>query len=474
MSAQTDSFTALAGRAEPSPVGKAARAAPIPRPPRRWRTRVLVPGLLLGGMLVVLVYSGWRSLQGAVEVRVVPVVVKAADGSAPTDDGSAPTGGDPIVQAPGWIEPDPFPTYVAALAEGVVKQVLVLEGQRVEADQVVARLVDDDARLGLSRAEADVEAGHAEIAQLEAEVALEQARLDEARDEVERISKSAQQLAAASGELSRARLRAVSQERALEATRARTGVVQANLRNREAARDEAALRLSRMEVRSPIAGVVMSRLVEPGSRIMHLSDDMHASHVIRLYDPSRLQVRVDIPLSEAAKVGVGQRAEIVTEALPDRVFHGVVTRRVDEANIQKNTVQVKVAIEDPSPVLRPEMLARVRFFGAGSGGAAPERSPASTALPAAGSGRLFVAREALMHAADGQAHAWVVDRARETVTLRAVRYGGGTPDGWIEVLEGLKPGDRVVVGDTGRLREGARVRVTGEAASTHAGHGGKG
>ena len=57
-------------------------------------------------------------------------------------------------QASGWLEPDPFPTYASALTDGIVAEVLVLEGQRVAKGDVLARLVPDDAQLALTRATA--------------------------------------------------------------------------------------------------------------------------------------------------------------------------------------------------------------------------------------------------------------------------------------------------------------------------------
>ena len=68
---------------------------------------------------------------------------------------------------------------------------------------------------------------------------------------------------------------------------------------------------------------------------------------MRLYDPKRLQVRVDVPLADAAKVRVGQQAKVVVGVLPDRTFDGEVTRVVHEADIQRNTLQVKVAHHRP-------------------------------------------------------------------------------------------------------------------------------
>lgn len=509
-------------------------AEAVPRPALRWRTRILVPGALLAGAGALLAYTGWRTLRGAIDVRVVPVIVKASD--LPRQVG-APGGGatgQPIVQAPGWIEPDPYPTYVSALAEGVVDRVHFLEGDRVEPGAAVAQLNDESARIALAEAEAevliaraeadqtraDLEAAqaewenpisrdravavaeaelagsHAELAEHDAEVALERARLAEIRDEHDRLSRSSELQAAAAGEFARVKLRLAAQERAIEALEAHRAVIESHLRHHEAElhaaaegkrlriterqalasakaavaragahvtqdeakRDEAALRLRRMTVVAPVGGVVMTRLVEPGSRIMMISDDMHASHVARLYDPARLQVRVDIPLAEAARVGVGQHAEISTEALPDQVFRGVVTRRVEEANLQKNTVQVKVSIESPSGVLRPEMLARVRFYAPSAGVGAPT-GPSAEAPSGV---RLYVPRDALVERRDREAMAWVVDRERETATLRRVALGTLGTDDAQEVTDGLRPGDRLIVTDLDRLREGSPIRVVGE------------
>ena len=72
--------------------------------------------------------------------------------------------------APGWLEPDPFAHYSAALTSGVVEEVTVLEGQRVKRDDIVARLIDDDAKLALSRAEADLGIAHAELARAKADL----------------------------------------------------------------------------------------------------------------------------------------------------------------------------------------------------------------------------------------------------------------------------------------------------------------
>ena len=73
-----------------------------------------------------------------------------------------------------------------------------------------------------------------------------------------------------------------------------------------------------------------------------------------------------MPLADVAMVGAGQPAEIVVDLLPDTVFTGEVLRFVHRADLQKNTVEAKVRINDPSELLKPDMLARVRILPAPS------------------------------------------------------------------------------------------------------------
>jgi len=180
-----------------------------------------------------------------------------------------------------------------------------------------------------------------------------------------------------------------------------------------------------------------------------VSDNPASARVLSLYDPKRIQVRVDVPLVDAAKVGVGQPAEIVVDVLPDRTFSGAVTRVLHEANIQKNTLEVKAALADPDPQLRPEMLARVRFLAKVESEKAGETE------------RAFVP-ETAVRSAGGVPQVWVVrefDGNRGFASARPVRIGRTRVDGWIDVTDGVQAGDLVVSRATGDLKEGGRVRV---------------
>src|SRR5256885_371226 len=124
--------------------------ATLVSPPRsRFATRVLLPALIALAALALLAYAARESLRPSTPVVTAPVVLKIGV------SGSTNARSSEIVQAPGWIEADPFAVSVPALAPGVLKEIAVLEDERVEKDQVIARLVDDDAVLERKRAETE-------------------------------------------------------------------------------------------------------------------------------------------------------------------------------------------------------------------------------------------------------------------------------------------------------------------------------
>ncbi|MBN2445571.1 MAG: efflux RND transporter periplasmic adaptor subunit [Phycisphaerae bacterium] len=490
--------------------------ANVPPPPRRWKTRVLLPVAIL--LATTSLFGGALSdtLWPATPVHVTPVLAK--------DTGQAEPVGSVVVQAPGWVEADPFPIAVPALADGVVEEVLALEGARVERGDVVARLIDDDARIAkagaegvlmerqatLASAKAALEAAQrnwdhpveltrklqtteaalaekqAALARWPAELAREEAHAAYLKADYERIRPLHKNGQANDIELIQARQAHEAQKAAVEVVRLQEPILQAQVRALEAetqaARedlhlripdtralaeaeaevtraeagvaaaqaqlDEAALRLERMTVRSPAAGVVMTRLVEPGSKRMLNMDDPHSAQIVRLYDPQRLQVRVDIPLVDAAKVGVHQPAEIIVDVLPDRVFRGHVTRIVNEADVQKNTLQVKVAIEDPTPEIKPEMLARARFLSMATDDAETQSAAR----------QLFAPRAAVFEAA-GQSYVWLADQVADVARRQTVTVGHSVVEDWVAISEGVQPGDRLITDPPPNLADGQRIRL---------------
>src|SRR5262245_50843465 len=131
-----------------------------PQPSRHLLARYLLPAAVLLGFVGVLVWAARDSLLPAHPVTVVPVLTSRAE--------LRQEAGTPLFQAAGWVEPRPTPILVTALAEGVVEQLLVVEGQQVKAGEPVARLAEADARLALDAAEVDVRLREAELSAAQA------------------------------------------------------------------------------------------------------------------------------------------------------------------------------------------------------------------------------------------------------------------------------------------------------------------
>lgn len=451
----------------------------VPRPASRWVLRFVLPLCIVLAALVLLAYAARDALVPAVEVDVVPVVVKASTPASDEDaENAATVENEPraeptiIAQAPGWVEPDPYAVIVQSLISGVVEDILVLEGDRVEAGQVVARLISEDAELALQRAQAELAEHEAEAARARAAVASAEARQEELRDEVDRASDLIEVGGVTEGQYARLQHRLRSQESDVEAARASAQQHEAAAQRQRVTVEQAELDLRRTIIRAPVDGVVLSRSVVPGTRLITSGDGRGESHfpgVIRLYDPERLQVRADVPLTDAAKVGLGTAARITTEALPDRTFHGEVSRIVHQADIQRNTVEVKVRIDDPSPTLKPDMLVRVRFV---SGTSAEDHEGSVEHVGGdEGSLRIYAPQEAIVAREGDRGRAWVVepdDRGRtHRAVLRDLTLGGTDSDAGVLARSGLRPGDRLIVNPPAELESGARVRIRTALAAAH-------
>ncbi|MCH2138917.1 MAG: efflux RND transporter periplasmic adaptor subunit [Phycisphaerales bacterium] len=428
----------------------------IPQPRRRWLLRIGVPLLLLAAIAGILLAAAWRTIVPAPHVQVAAALLRDVE----TDVADTSSDDLIVIQAPGWVEAEPFSVYAGALAQGVVEDVLVLEGDHVIKGQPVAKLVDDDARINLQEQEALLRGAEASLRDSYAAADVQAAMIESARaatdaliDEYERKETLVDSGAVAAGQVARLKLRidaAKADIRKLEAqqlaAQAAVDLAQSAVATAQARRDMATLTLDRMTIVSPIDGIVIERLTSPGS-VLRFGNGEHASHVVHLYDPTRLQVRADIPLADVAMVGAGQRAEIAVDLLPDHVFSGEVLRFVHRADLQKNTVEAKVRIDEPSPLLKPDMLARVRILPAPASGDS-ERVLVS---------RVFVPEASLI---DGQV--WIVDAPQDglgTATRRSVATGSTTHEGWVELLDGVNPGEIVVL-DPSTVSEGQRVRIS--------------
>lgn len=298
-------------------------------------------------------------------------------------------------QGPATLEAE-RETAVVAKTSGVLVRLLAEEGDRVEAGQPLARLDDERQRLELARAEAN-------LARLENEFR----RATELR---------AQKLLS---------------EEAYERIRSDLAV-------QRAARDLAALELSYTEVRAPIGGVILERLVKEGNLIQPNQP------LFRIASFRPLLAVLHVPEREFSRMRPGLPALMAVDALGGEVFMGRVLRVSPALDAGTGTFRVTVAFDDPKERLRAGMFGRLRIVY--------ERREGVPVVP----------REALIEE-DGRVFAFRIrDGRAQRVELRL-----GASDGpFAEVVSGLELGDRVATVGRQALRDGAEVTAIGDVGES--------
>lgn len=388
-----------------------------------------------------------------------------------------------LFQASGWVEPDPLPIKATALVNGVVDSVSVLEGETVKKGELLATLIREDFELDLATAESLASAAKSRHAAKEAAILTLDAReqtllkqvkaaslrcleLTDQRDRLKRAGGGA----VAESEITQATLALQTHEAEVEALcasrdellRERDKLIAekeelgARLQEAETEVARRRLALDRTEIRSPVDGIVLKLHAVPGKKKMLNMDDPDSSTIAILFQPGFLQARIDVPLEEAGKLGVGQAVRLRSGFLPGKIIRGVVTRIVGEADLQRNTLQAKVKLEDPDPRLRPDMLCRAEFLsmvGNEAGSTRGEVNPSDQRV------NLFIPESALLDRSEVEAIVWTPDNDRKTLQRRSVRLGSPARDDYVPVLEGLRPGDQVVINPPADLEEGDRYRA---------------
>lgn len=463
----------------------------------------VIPWLLLLGFCAVLFALFGDRLQSRVPVKVETVVTARGETSSPGRGELSmpaelrpadPWEGSPAFQASGWVEPSPFPIKVSALVDGFVDEVLVLEGERVQCGQVMARLIREDFELDLATSRAELEALRAEananenailsvaaqIVTLEKRVNAGKLRLLELEDRRKRLG-SASGGAVSEEEIIQSTLRVQTYEGELAALEissveleseearlvAMREAFEAKIRSGETEISRRQLALDRTEITAPVDGIVIRLFAVPGRKTMVAMDDMDSSTIATLYRPDRLQARIDVPLGEAAGVFPGQAVRIRSNFLPDKTIRGVVSHITGEADLQRNTLQVKVVLNDPDPRLRPEILCRAEFLPVSAKGESVEEV---TPVAGAGTGTIpnqraavYVPVRALVDLQGEKALVWVIDRSGERIESRNLTLDTKVRDGYRMVKEGLLPGDRVVLDPSPDLTGGIRVKLLPES-----------
>lgn len=279
-----------------------------------------------------------------------------------------------------------FPVDAASRIAARVITVNVHAGERVRAGQTLVTLEAADLRAALAQAEGQLAAATGELA---------------------RASADERRYAAL---YPRGSVTASERDTAVAADRAAAGHAQ----QARAAVAQARAALAYATVRAPAAGVVIQRMVERGDMTMP------GRPLVRLYDASAMRVQLEIPEDLARRIAPGAPLTVTVDAI-GATFSTRVSEIVPAADPRSRTFLVRAPLP-AGPNLRPGMFARATF--------------------AAGVETIITAPRAAITRV-GQLSTVRVYARGATVT-RMVSLGRPLGDR-IEVLAGLKPGERVLL-----------------------------
>jgi len=278
---------------------------------------------------------------------------------------------------------------IASTLPGVVAEVFVTEGQRVQAGAPLMRLRTDQ----MAATEAQVRAG----------VAQAKAALNLADISVRRMRELSQ-----SGAVSR-------QE--LDAAEARFAAAQAQRELAEATLASAQIQLRDATVTAPFAGTITQRSVEPGEGVSPAVGSFVLAQLDAVY------VELAVPERLRSGLRVGQTVAVTVDAEPGSQFAGKIEKIQPAATVSSRSFTVKVRVPNAQRVLRPGAFARGTITVAVRSGVL--QIPEQAVLVTAGNPVLFVVQ-------NGRA-------VRREVAL------GERQGGHVEITSGLTAGDVVIV-----------------------------
>ena len=190
--------------------------------------------------------------------------------------------------------------------------------------------------------------------------------------------------------------------------------------------------LRTVTVRSPTSGIVVQKNAVEGMRF-GLGDSL-----FRIVDTSTMWVMAEVYEQDLAFVKVGDTARVTVNAWPDQPVDGRVAFIYPTVSRENRTAKLRIEVANPDGRLRADMAATVEIHA-----------------PVAGS-RIAIPDSALIDS--GRRQVVLVERGEGRYEPRPVKVGARVP-GWVQIDDGLKPGERVVTQATFLIDAESNIRA---------------
>ncbi len=392
-------------------------------PPPTSSKRGLWLALAIGAGVLVLALAGWALFgrDDAVDVKTAQVV--AIGGGS---------GNASVLDATGYVVARRMAT-VSSKITGKVQEVMIEEGQKVAAGDIMATLdpIDADAQRDLAASQ---------LAAARSEIGGVQAQLQEAEANATRMDSLVRQKLVSTSQYDQA----IAQRDALRAqlVTAQRNAQVAGSQLRIADQD-----LDNTVVRAPFAGVVIAKAAQPGEIVSPLSagGGFTRTGIGTIVDMDSLEVEVEVGEAFIGRVQPKMPVEATLNAYPDWKIPAEVIAIIPAADRGKATVKVRIALKVRDPRIVPDMGVRVSFLEQNKSAAAAQPIAPRTLVPPAALRK------------DGEQDVVFVlheDKAER----RAVKLGGTIGDNR-QVLTGVSAGEDVIVEAPATLKDGDAVKV---------------
>ena len=305
-------------------------------PPLRWIAAAATAIAAVGA-------AAWFLLASS---AAIPISVATAEPAAAETALAAPSS---LLDASGYVVARRQAT-VSAKITGKVVEVLIEEGQQVEAGDIIARLDDTNARAQVAQARAQLNQQRASFAAALIAFTNAAPTFDRNRQQFERAVISAQTFDTAKASYDAARASFDVAARAVE-------VAEADLALTDRALDDTI-------VRAPFGGVVTVKAAQEGEMVSPISagGGFTRTGIGTIVDMDSLEVEVDVSENFINRVQPGQDVSIVSNAYPDSPLGGTVIAIIPTADRAKATVKVRVGFNAKDARILPQMGVRVAFL----------------------------------------------------------------------------------------------------------------
>lgn len=348
---------------------------------------------------------------------------------------------------------------VRSQIEGQLLALNVGIGDKVTQGYILGLIDDALLKTSLNQAEAELAALNSEVARANTQVSnaltqVERVRLElqQANSDAQRQQKLlkegaiAQQVAEQTRTLAQTAAKALRlAEKQVQTEQKAVAAAKGRVLAQESAVAQAKERRSYAKLISPINGVVLEKIIEPGNLVQP------GNEILKIGDFSRVKIEVQISELELGKIEIGQTVKVSLDAFPNQEYIGTLKRISPAANTTARLIPVEVVIPNIEGKIGSGLLARAKFQNTSTQQVVVPLRAVQTDTE--------IKIKTKTSNIQGKVFIVLEDGKKNKVRARNVILGKKA-DGKVEILSGLEAGESYVVRSSKPLKDGESVRLS--------------